>query len=579
MTLRPEDNVVNDIGVSQNGTYLASVGSKINVWDLNSLDLVRSWELDSVASLIKLSPSGDLLVTVHEDNIIRVWQQETGFKVADLVHDHSISAIALSPDGSTLASADITGHMRIWDIKTGKNIFSIEDVLRVNTLSFSPDGLYLASSGIAADDVNNTVQIWETRYYTVVLSLPGHAAVVNRALFSKDGRQVVTASRDNTIRVWDVRSGSALRTFRGHTDDVVNAVFSDKGFWLVSAALDNKINIWSFPDGRIIKVLNVPYLKAQTLEYVSNRNWIAVVSGGQGIQIWASSGFTYQPWTDVRDRVTRLYQDRQQVLQIPFIPKPQLPSVRTLRKSVFESQLTFVTRVSQVYGQRINAAIVNYRRQVDQRNRKVAALRQNQRQNRELVNDQLRNIAVRTTRRVLGETVLFPLQVDNLPAYDPDRELMTMRISFTRAFFRQNLIMKMPEGQPARFFYNDLLEGRVVGTAVFDFVSNARVRLSHVVINWQDRRFVAYPVKKTSGHRLIPEEVRAILLDDKQLLFQRYDIPYTNFNDFIRTILREQLKEEVLVKSQPSEVPREVVEKVPVFEDRNEQRQSGQSIQ
>jgi WD40 repeat protein len=559
VTLQSSDDVIHDIGVSKNSGFMASVGAKINIWDLDTLTLIRSWELDSVGREIKLTPDGKTLISVHEDNTVKIWQQETGFNTAILEHPRSISAIAISRDGARIASADVGGNISIWDTITGKKLYSVDDILRVNTLQFSNDGLSLASSGIATDDVNYTVQIWETRFYTLEISLPGHRSVVNNVSFSPDGKYIATASRDNTIKVWDVRVGNLFKTLKGHTDDVVKTVFSGDGHWLLSSSLDNKIRIWSFPDGRTIKVLNVPYLRSKTLEYVPNRNWVMVVSGGdQTIQIWASSGFTYKPWDDIRKSVDRLYRDRQRVLNVPFIPKPQLPSLTNLKKDPFESQLTFVNRAARVYGQRINRQIVEYRNKVDRRNKRVALLRQNQQDSRKLVNKQIRSIAIRTTKKTLGETILFPLTINNKPAYDPDRQIMKIRVSFTRAFYRSDFFLKMPEGLPARVFYEDLIAGKIIGNASFDFISDSRVRLSRITVRWRGRTFTATPIRKSSGFNIIPSELRDATISANQLEFQRYGIPYTNFNDFIRTILRQQLKNDLEAQKETPTIDKQI---------------------
>lgn len=65
---------------------------------------------------------------------------------------------------------------------------------------------------------------------------------------------------------------------------------------------------------------------------------------------------------------------------------------------------------------------------------------------------------------------------------------------------------------------------------------------------------------------------KEVLLSDKQLQFQRYDIPYATFNDFIRAILIGQLKNEEETK-QPN-VAEEVAGKVPIFEESLEIKKS-----
>ncbi len=57
------------------------------------------------------------------------------------------------------------------------------------------------------------------------------------AVFSPDGKLVVTASDDNTAKVWDVATGKEVHTLAGHTSLVISAVFSPDGKLVVTASL------------------------------------------------------------------------------------------------------------------------------------------------------------------------------------------------------------------------------------------------------------------------------------------------------------------------------------------------------
>ena len=51
--------------------------------------------------------------------------------------------------------------------------------------------------------------------------LIGHTELVNAAVFSLDGRRLVTASQDRTIKLWDTETYQEVFTLRGHTAGVV----------------------------------------------------------------------------------------------------------------------------------------------------------------------------------------------------------------------------------------------------------------------------------------------------------------------------------------------------------------------
>src|SRR5262249_12871839 len=59
--------------------------------------------------------------------------------------------------------------------------------------------------------------------------LRGHEGSVRSAVFSADGRRVVTASDDNTARVWDAGKGALIKELGGEPGWVLSAVFSADG--------------------------------------------------------------------------------------------------------------------------------------------------------------------------------------------------------------------------------------------------------------------------------------------------------------------------------------------------------------
>ena len=64
------------------------------------------------------------------------------------------------------------------------------------------------------------------------------------AVFTPDGKRVLTSSVDQTARLWDAATGKELRVFRGHAAPVSSARFSPNGRFVLTASEDGTTRLW-----------------------------------------------------------------------------------------------------------------------------------------------------------------------------------------------------------------------------------------------------------------------------------------------------------------------------------------------
>ena len=83
-----------------------------------------------------------------------------------------------------------------------------------------------------------------------------HQGPVARAVFSPDGRRVVTSSNDGTGRVWDAATGEPITPPLQHPNQVRSAFFRSDGRQVVTTSVDKVTKKWDLsPEERPVEDL------------------------------------------------------------------------------------------------------------------------------------------------------------------------------------------------------------------------------------------------------------------------------------------------------------------------------------
>ncbi|MEN8689053.1 MAG: caspase family protein, partial [Desulfobacterales bacterium] len=77
-----------------------------------------------------------------------------------------------------------------------------------------------------------------------------HPKGVMTAVFSQDGRYILTGCEDGLARLWDTVSGAELRRFHGHTSGIWQVSLSQNQRYMLSASRDQTVRLWEVATGR-----------------------------------------------------------------------------------------------------------------------------------------------------------------------------------------------------------------------------------------------------------------------------------------------------------------------------------------
>lgn len=164
-----------NLSISKNGKWLAFTAkdSSIGIWgtdefwetgdkskDLTTINLDDNMFNINVPDLIlstKFSPIDNLLISVSNDNIIRLWNVDGSLLAKCSGHSDYITDVNFSSDGKLLVSASADKSVRLWDLNGSELQYFPGHTAYVNKVMFSPDGNYILS---ASDDFTARLIPW-----------------------------------------------------------------------------------------------------------------------------------------------------------------------------------------------------------------------------------------------------------------------------------------------------------------------------------------------------------------------------------------------------------------------------------
>jgi WD40 repeat protein len=161
------------------------------------------------------------------------------------------------------------------------NLFSRGHSSVVNSAVYSRDGKKILSASY-----DDTIKEWNTATGECVKTLAGHSNWVTSAIYSRDGKKILSASEDQTIKEWDAATGECVKTLAGHLDRVSSVVYSRDEKKILSASYDQTIKEWDAATGECVKTLAGHSNYVSSAVYSRDGKKILSASEDQTIKEW-----------------------------------------------------------------------------------------------------------------------------------------------------------------------------------------------------------------------------------------------------------------------------------------------------
>ncbi len=317
-TLNVTDNEILGVAISPDGKY--ALGGTLQglalLWDINTGEIVHRLNAGEgdigFIYAVAFSRDGKYAATASYDRTARLWDVQTGQELRRFVgHTDGVVAVAISPDNKYVLTGSTDRSARLWDVQSGAELRRLtghaDNVLSVK---FSPDGKTIATAS-----KDKTARLWDTDHRDAIkyictyiprdftdeereqhgidsktptcpkpdtqqaigaptwtpipvtqiaaiapIDTPrvftGHIGAVWKAVFSADGKYIVSGGEDNIVRLWDAATSKEIRQFKGHTDGLYAVAISPDSKVIASGGEDKTVRLWNVQTGE--QLLQIP---------------------------------------------------------------------------------------------------------------------------------------------------------------------------------------------------------------------------------------------------------------------------------------------------------------------------------
>ena len=272
----------------------AQINGCINIWNLNTKEIVMELKGHKSAIWTLIENSEGYLISGGSDYVIKVWDIKNKKENALINikgHKGTIYAICeLEMDKIISGSDDMTIKIWKYDLNNKKNPYQCLLDLRDPNDSKIKSLVYLnRSNTILTGNEDNYIKLYSLSKKTqsVTNILDGHNCTVWCLLPFYEDTMLASGSSDNSIKIWDLINWRCIYTLEGH-ENTISSLVMLKNEFIASSSWDSTCKIWNLETRNCVYTLTGHKDIVWCIIELKNGN-LATCSNDKSIIIWEKS--------------------------------------------------------------------------------------------------------------------------------------------------------------------------------------------------------------------------------------------------------------------------------------------------
>jgi serine/threonine protein kinase/WD40 repeat protein len=218
----------------------------VRLWDPGKNEPSALLPHASAVTFATFFDGGKHVLTRTEDDVLTVWNGDTGAMVKTLAHKAAKFAdVAAAPAAARFVVPCDDGAIRVFD-GNGEVVANLRGTrMEDRRARLSPDGTRALTTSDA-----KTARIWDVATGVVLFTLEGERSRIADGLYSPDGAFILTSHDDGAARIWDARTGHLLDIAQAHREAVNALGWSGDGtqfFTRAASGMDEELAVWPLP--------------------------------------------------------------------------------------------------------------------------------------------------------------------------------------------------------------------------------------------------------------------------------------------------------------------------------------------